>query len=245
VRTPRSTVFGTIEGPTTSRPQGTRSLVFFDKRVRWGLSWQGWLLVIGLAVGATTLGVTTSYPFLAVTHRVNADTLVVEGWINYFAINAAASEFAGGQYKQIYTTGGPVLGTGGYTNDFNTSASVGAGRLRERGVTNVQMVPCHIIGRDRTYNSAVALRLWFQQNQIDIKSFNVLTESVHARRTRLLFQRAFGDQIQIGVIAVANPDYDLKHWWRSSEGFRDVTSEAIAYLYARFIFRPSAQGTTD
>jgi hypothetical protein len=36
------------------------------------------------------------------------------------------------------------------------------------------------------------------------------------------------------VIAVANPDYDARHWWRYSEGVRDVISEGIAYLYAKF-----------
>ena len=33
------------------------------------------------------------YPFLAVTHRVDADILVVEGWIGPYAIQFAAKEF--------------------------------------------------------------------------------------------------------------------------------------------------------
>ena len=44
-----------------------------------------------LLVGALVLkGV---YPFLAITHRVNADILVVEGWIHEYAIRAAVKEF--------------------------------------------------------------------------------------------------------------------------------------------------------
>ncbi len=36
-----------------------------------------------------------------------------------------------------------------------------------------------------------------------------------------------------------NPDYDPSYWWRYSEGVKDVTSEAVTYLHARFLFYPS------
>ena len=61
----------------------------------------------------------------------------------------------------------------------------------------------------------------------------------HARRTRLLFQEAFGSKVAVGVIAVPDDAYDPRHWWRSSEGVRDVVGEAIAYVYARFFFYPA------
>ena len=47
------------------------------------------LLLIGIAAAVTIFAVRSCYPFLAVTHRLNTDSLVVEGWINYFAIDAA------------------------------------------------------------------------------------------------------------------------------------------------------------
>ena len=71
------------------------------------------------------------YPFLAITHRVNADVLVVEGWIHEYAIRAAAEEFRSGSYRRVFTTGGPVVGIGRYINDFQTSASVGADLLKK------------------------------------------------------------------------------------------------------------------
>ena len=67
---------------------------------------------------------------------------------------------------------------------------------------------------------------------------NVVTESVHARRSRLLFQMAFGDEVQGGVIGVPSPDYEAARWWRYSEGIKEVISEGAAYLYARFLFHP-------
>ena len=98
----------------------------FDRKKRWSLSWRGRVVVASalLLVGAVVLkGV---YPFLAITHRVNADVLVVEGWVHEYTIRAAVDEFRSGSYKRVFTTGGPVVGTGGYINDFYTSASVGA-----------------------------------------------------------------------------------------------------------------------
>jgi len=43
-----------------------------------------------------------------------------------------------------------------------------------------------------------------------------------------------------GIIAVSNPDYDPKQWWRYSDGVREVTGESIAYIYTKFFFYPSA-----
>ncbi len=209
-------------------------------RTRWGLSGRGRLisaLSVLLAGGLVVLGI---HPFLAVTDRADAQALVVEGWVHRFAINAAVEEFKTGAYPCIYTTGGPVEGDGGYTNDYNTAASVGAGRLRQAGVAPdvIRMVPARLVGRDRTYASAVALRDWLREHHVAVAAINIVTEAPHARRTRLLFQKAFGREVRVGVIAVQNPDYDPGHWWRSSEGVREVIGEGLAYLYARFLFFP-------
>ena len=91
------------------------------------------------------------HPFLALTDRTNADTLVVEGWIQRYAMQKAVEEFKSGRYKRIFTTGGPENGSGGYVNDYQTSASVGAEVLTKKfGIRGdvVQMVPSHVIGRD-------------------------------------------------------------------------------------------------
>lgn len=211
------------------------------KRERWGLAWQGWLALVVASVILTTFLLMTVHPFLATTHRVDGNILVVEGWVHDYVIRAAAKEYTAGAYQRVLSTGGPSTGSGGYTWDADTSASVGAGQLRAAGVPSesVQMVPSHVIGRDRTYYSAVALRDWFHEHNMDVRSFNIVAESTHSRRTWLLFQEAFGGQVKVGVIAVQNPDYDPKRWWRSSDGFRDVVSEAIAYTYAKFLFYPA------
>ncbi|HEY7322763.1 MAG TPA: ElyC/SanA/YdcF family protein [Candidatus Binatia bacterium] len=213
----------------------------FDRKERWSLSWRGRLIVAFALVLLSVLVLKGVYPFLAITHRVNADTLVVEGWINEYAIRAAVKEFQGHPYQRVFTTGGPVGGSGGYINDFMTSASVGADLLKKYGIPDehLQMVPCRVMDRDRTYASAVALRNWFHHHNVVVGSINVVTEDLHARRTRLLFQKAFGKDVQVGIIAVANVDYPANQWWRYSQGLKEVVSEFAAYLYARFLFFPS------
>jgi hypothetical protein len=105
------------------------------------------------------------------------------------------------------------------------------------------MVPSRVFARERTYSSAVALRDWFRDHNLAIHSFNVLTEGSHARRTSLLYQKAFGKNVAVGVIAISNPDYDPKDWWRYSYGVREVIGESIAYIYAQFFFHPSVSAS--
>jgi hypothetical protein len=217
----------------------------FIRKERWALSWRGWLLLTSAGLVAACLVFLNIHPFLAVTHRVNTNVLVVEGWIPRYAIREGAEDFKTGSYQRIFTTGGPVEGNGGYTNDYNTSASVGAEILKKFGVPDdlVQMVPSRVTARERTYSSAVALRDWFRDHNLAIHSFNVLTEDCHARRTQLLYQEAFGKKVTVGIIAVSSPDYNPKDWWRYSDGVREVIGESIAYIYARFFFCPSASPT--
>ena len=212
-----------------------------SRRERWGLTRRGWLALLFVLVLATVAFLTRIHPFLTPTHRVEANILVVEGWAHDYVIQAAVKEFMAGNYERVFSTGGPSVGSGGYTWDADTSASVGAGQLRAAGIppTSLQMVPSHVIGRDRTYYSAVALRDWFQRHDMDGKSFNIVAESTHARRTWLLFQEAFGANIKVGVISIQDPDYDAKRWWRSSDGVREVIDETVAYVYAKFFFNPS------
>ena len=233
-----------MESPCSAKPRLLQKCWgILVRKERWGLTWRGWVILAAFLLLAGLGFIAGTYPFLAVTHREDARVLVVEGWVDQYAIDAAVKEFTTGSYDKIYTTGGPVVGTGGYSNDYNTSASVGAQRLVSAGIpaSRVQMVPSRVSGRDRTYSSALALRDYFHTNGVAVKSFNVLTEDVHARRTRLLFQEALGRETTIGIIAVPNPDYDARHWWRYSEGVREILGESIAYVYAKFLFWPAKE----
>jgi uncharacterized SAM-binding protein YcdF (DUF218 family) len=232
---------GAVKAIPSSSHSSQKLWGILSRHERWGLTWRGWLIVFAGALVIFSSFLFCVYPFLAVTHRVDTNVLVVEGWIHEYAIRAAVEEFRSDRYQRVFTTGGPVEGTGGYINDYNTSASVGADLLIKNGLSNesIQMVASRVMDRDRTFSSAVALRNWFHGHNMAVHGINVMTEDLHARRTRLLFKKALGHDIAVGIIAVTNPDYDSRHWWRYSQGVKDVVSETVAYLYAKFLFYPS------
>jgi hypothetical protein len=101
----------------------------------------------------------------------------------------------------------------------------------------VVAVPAPESRLDRTYQSALALRKWFEETGPPVKAINVVTIGAHARRTRLLYQHAFGDGVAIGVIAVPHADYDSQRWWKFSAGLREVIGETSGYAYAK-LFPP-------
>lgn len=229
---------------TDSNPQVIESKLWgmFTRKPRWAISLKGWLVLIALVGVTSWLFVSNIYTFLAVNKPVSANLLVVEGWVHDYAIRAGVEEFRTGKYAGVFATGGPVAGTGDYTSDFKTSAHVGAGLLLSSGLPpeSLVMVPSRVSSRDRTYGAARALKQYFQEQGTMVKSLNIVTENVHARRTRMLYQEAFGPDVQIGIIAARNPDYDPRRWWKYSPGVRDVIGETIAYLYAKILFRPDA-----
>ena len=216
-------------------PSRSRFGGLVTRRERWALSARGWLAIVTAVVLLSAAALRYGYSFLAVGERVPADILIVEGWIGDWAVRAAVAEFNDHGYKILISTGGPVPGTGGYTSDFATLASVGAERLIAAGLPrdSVRVVPSKEFARDRTYASAIALQKWFRMEQIEVRTVNVLTEAPHARRSRLLFQKALGADVKVGAIPIDNPDFDRADWWKYSEGVREVLSELIAYAYAR------------
>jgi uncharacterized SAM-binding protein YcdF (DUF218 family) len=225
----------------TSSPRQIALGGLLVRQYRWGLSrWaRFFLLVVLLTLGLIMfLNVDA---FLAPTQRVDTDILVVEGWVHPYAIRASAEEFQNHSYHRVFTTGGPVVGNGGYINDYQTAASVGADLLKKAGIPAelIQMVPSHVMGRDRTYSSAIALRNWLREHDMQVRSLNIVTEGAHARRTRMLFEKALGSNVAVGVISVPSPDFDARHWWLYSEGVEEVVTEGVAYLYAKFFFLPS------
>ncbi len=67
---------------------------------------------------------------------------------------------------------------------------------------------------------------------------NVVGNDAHSRRTHLIFEKALGDIATVGVINFGSNGYEPERWWTTSEGFRVVTGECIAWIYARFFFHP-------
>lgn len=210
------------------------------RREAWTLSRRGklvGLIVLACGVCGLILGV---YDFLAVNDGGAGEVMVVEGWIGGRRIDDAALAFKRGTYKCVVVVrdiynGGNKWSTGSYKADYV------AADLAEQGVPKevVHALFCPVVRKDRTYHCASAAREWLMQQGTAVKSLDVVTCATHARRSRLLFRKAFGSGVQIGAIAIEDPSYDPARWWRSSAGVRDVVGEMLAYVYARLFFWPS------
>lgn len=209
------------------------------RRRVWLPTWRGCLVLIVMLVLSGAGLVKGVHPFLALNAPVSARVMVVEGWIPMSALAIAAHRFRSEGYDMICTVGGAAAGE--KFDSKQNDAVIVADQFLEMGLTSSQVfaVPSGEPSRDRTYTSARALRDWFSKRGGMPFALNVVTVNAHSRRSRLLFEKAFGDSVAVGVISIQTPAYDASHWWRYSEGVKEVLSEGAAYLYARFLFNPS------
>jgi hypothetical protein len=226
-----------------------------QEKMAWGLfrrrqivvpTWRAWLLLFLLALGCGFLIVRTAYSFFAVTDPKPGGYLVVEGWAPDYASREAIEEFKRHQYLKLFATGGPIE-KGAPLTEYKTYAEMELAILARLGAdTNaLQAAPAPLVRQDRTYTSAVALKNWLTEHNLRATNLNLITVGPHARRSRLMFQKAFGGDTSIGIIAIEPYDYNRGNWWRSSHGFRDVTGEMLAYLYAKLLFHPRKQAPTQ
>ena len=202
-------------------------------------TWRGWLLILLLIIGVGTVVFRNAHRFLAVNRPLPGGVLVVEGWISDKALRIAAQEISRSNYSKLYVTGGP-LESGAPLSEYQNFAQLGAAVLLKFGISSNSLVavPSPWVAQDRTFTSAATLRTWFRERHEYPTRITVVTCGAHARRSRLLFEQAFGRDVQVGVIAAPPDDYNPRRWWTSSQGVRIVISEVLAYGYARVLFRP-------
>lgn len=202
----------------------------------WMLTVQGWIVAALCAAALLIFGLTHVHPFLAVTSPLDAEVLVVEGWITDYELKEALTEFENGSYRQLITTGIP-LERGSYLAEYKNHAEVAAATLTKLGLEKQKLiiVPAPDAKKDRTYASAIALRQWLSKANFKLKSINLFTSDVHTRRSWLIFQQALAPKIKVGAIAAQTLSYNPQHWWSSSAGVRSVIDELVAYVYARIV----------
>ena len=229
-----SLTFSPRSSPRKARKSALLTALFV-RRQRWSLTWTGRLLLWAFVVALCVILVRGLYTFLAITRPVGGQFLVVEGWVPASALREVAAQFSKGGYKMIIVAGG-------------LNEDCGAGELRGRyardklikfGVPNdlVVTAPTDEVQRDRTFHAALGVKRWLREQGLRTTSVDVVTLGPHARRSRLLYENALGNEVQVGVIAGEDQGFDPNHWWRSSAGVRAVVGEAIAYLYSTiFVF---------
>ncbi len=208
-----------------------------NRRDRWGLTLQGWLFSLALVLALGWGVFSHAHSFFAMNQPIaNADLLVVEGWLTDENAQDAIQEFKAHPYRAIVTTG-TRLPRGYYLSEYKSFAELSRASLIKMGVPEdkVVAVPAPGVARDRSYTSAVAFSQWLQKRDpvFPIRSANLLSESVHSRRSWMLFKRALAGQIELGVIAAPPSDYKAERWWTQSEGFKRVLFESIGWIYVQ------------
>ncbi len=207
-------------------------------------TWRGWLALVLCLVVLAWFIVRNICLFLSPNDPITGGLLVVEGWSSDRAMEQAAAEFRQDHYDKIYVIGGPLT-HGSHLSQYHTYAELGAATLLKLGLNSnsVVAVPAPLVPQDRTFTAAVALRNWLRAHGVAPTKIQLLSEGPHARRSRLLFEKAMGKEVAVGITSIECPqaEYDPRAWWRTSLGVRGVIDEAVAYGYARFLFRATKE----
>jgi len=177
------------------------------------------VLLVVLALAAL-IAARSLYPFLAINEPSGGKILVIEGWMDPEGLDQAVEVFRKGRYELAVATGAP-LAEWPQANVYRTAAERAADYLKSRGLppAAVAAVPSPSSAQDRTFLSAVMVREWAKRSGIEVRALDVFSLGTHARRSRLLFRKAFGSQVEVGAIA-ARHEYADERWWRSAEGAR-------------------------
>lgn len=205
-------------------------------------SWKGWLALLLAAAVLSLVAMRGAYGFLAVNDPLPGEILVLEGWSPDFTIAEGLAEFQRHHYREFIVTGGPIE-IGNSLIDYKTYADLGTATLIKWGVPSdaIHTVAAPPVERDRSYASGVAVRKWLHEHGIQAAKINIMGNGSHARRTRLVYQMAFGGEAKVGISTSPEKDFDPNRWWASSQGFKAIIGELIAYTYTRLFFSPPKQ----
>lgn len=201
----------------------------------------GWLVILVVLALAAVIAGRRLYPFLAIDESSGAKILVIEGWMDPYGLDQAVAVFRKGSYELAVVTGAPFA-EWPQANTYRTAAERAAEYLRSRGLPApaVAAVPSPASPHNRTFLSAVMVRDWARQAGIEVHALDVFSQGTHARRSRLLFQRAFGPQVKVGAMAARHEHAD-ERWWRNAESTREVLDQAIAYVWVLLFFHPPVE----
>ena len=213
-------------------------LHLFKKRQVWLPTWPVLLVTIGILVAIGITLILSSRSFLAVTQPVPAaNMLVVESWMadNSMEEIARIINTDNSPYQSLWLTG-PILDRGFHLpGNFKTYSEMSAATLKALGVpaAKIHVIPAAESQRHRTFAAAQKLKEELDSRNIRPGSFDLATLGVHARRSRLVMEKVFGEKTHIGIIALSPTNYDPQRWITSSAGMKITLTELIAYLYEK------------
>jgi uncharacterized SAM-binding protein YcdF (DUF218 family) len=203
----------------------------------------GWLLILLVSVAVMLLGFRSLAWFLIVNEPVGADYLVIEAWMGKEELEQARAYFDANDYRLAILVGGPI------SDDFHEMDSNYAQRaanyLRLQGMPgeSLAVVEAPPSAQNRTFLNAVYVREWFFHQGGEIADIDVFTSPAHTRRSRELYQLAFGEVAVVGVVPSSPANFAPEQWWRSSESGKRIVVEFAAWLLVKCCFNPGEPGS--
>jgi len=206
------------------------------------LTWPAKLMVLAILLLLLSLLFTQMSTYLSKNRPLNGEYLVLDGEMPDYSIEKAIEIYYKSGYKTVITTGGN-LPAGHYISGKTTMAELTYATFLKLGfdTAKIVVIPGGAVIKDRTYTSGLSLKKWFFESNIISAKVDILAIGSHARRSQNLFQKALGDNYDVGIISINDINYDNKKWWKTSIGVRTVMSEAIAYLYVKLFFYPDQE----
>ncbi|MFA5419591.1 MAG: hypothetical protein WC341_14160, partial [Bacteroidales bacterium] len=211
----------------------------FIRKKCWRPTWLGWLIIVIVLLAGGRLFLSYSVHFLAVNHPVKAKTLVVEGWVETYVMLDALDYYRKNGFERMIVTGIPIT-IYEFIAPYKNTAEAAIFTLRHYGFTDTiyrANIPTNIF-TDRTYSTGLMVKSLFDAHPQWEKAVDIYSVGVHSRRSRYLFEMALGKEFDVGIIAHPDRSFQVRSWWRSSKGFRNVTNEMLATPYAMLFFNP-------
>ncbi len=208
------------------------------KKEGYRLTWKAKGILAAIFAIVFWLFLLNAYSFLSPQKHVEARILVIEGWINDYALEESLAIFRKEKYDHMIITGGP-LNAGYLIMNYMSTAEIAYKTLLHLGANpdSMSIVSRELVWRERTYQTGLELKKYLKANFPHIKSFNMISLGAHSRRSWLLFRKAM-PEYEIGIITIEEKLFDTSAWWKSSKGFRTVFTEGIGFLYSKFFFFP-------
>jgi hypothetical protein len=191
------------------------------------IKWSCFILLFGLVF------IRGIHPFLAINCPIQANVLIVEGWIPEDSIKLAAEEFQKSRYTLILTNGGEIKQESSVAPE-DEYAELAKERLMKLGIdgNNIHAVKTSKINQSRTYSFALDTIEWLTKNKKSISAINIFTLGPHARKSYVLYKKAADKKMDVGIISTPPVDYNPSYWYFSVEGIKFVLRDLLGYFYA-------------
>ncbi len=220
-----------------------KNYYLISKRERWGPTWIGCVFMLFLVLTSSYALFKNIVPFLTRERTIHAKVLVIEGYLEDYAYQPIISLIKDIQPEMIITTG-TSFDQGFYLTGIPSAAHLVGNSLIALGIdsTLVHIVPVNPdVVVNRTYTSALVSKNYIKKNFPGVKQINLVSTSIHSRRSHYLFKMVFEPGIQVGNIVISSNYLRNDNWYKTSRGFRAVLSETLAWLYVRLFFKPDVK----